>query len=49
MIPLSPAAAQAIRGQQTHVRERFDAAPAMLFPSPYANPDGIRPFSYATL
>ena len=49
MIPLSSAAAQAIRDQQTHLRSRFELSPPVLFPAENANPDGIRSISYATL
>lgn len=49
LIPLSQRAAEAIRAQQEHVRDRWPAGGACLFPSPVANPDGIRPFNYATL
>jgi integrase len=49
MIPLSSAAAQAIRDQQTHLQARFDVPPPVLFPADNANPDGIRSMSYGTL
>ena len=49
LVPLSAAAADAIRAQQDQLRKRWPLGPAVLFPSPYANPDGARPFSYATL
>ncbi len=50
LVPLSARAAEAIRSQQAHVRGRWpDSSPQRLFPSPYCNPDGNRPFSYATL
>jgi integrase len=49
MIPLSAAASAAIRDQQAHLQARFDHVPPVLFPSPKANPDGVRPFNYATL
>jgi integrase len=49
LVPLSARAADAIRGQQAHLRTRWPACPpAQLFPSPHCNPDGLRPFSYAT-
>jgi hypothetical protein len=47
LIPLSTPAAQAIRDQQQHLRERWPAAlPPQLFPAP---PEGRRPISYAAL
>lgn len=49
LIPLSERAAEAIRDQQGHLRDRWPAGCARLFPSPHANPDGSRGFSYATL
>jgi integrase len=49
LVPLSAKAADAIRAQQAELRQRWPAGPAVLFPSPYANPDGTRPFNYATL
>jgi integrase len=49
LVPLSATAAGAIRAQQDQLRQRWPGGPAVLFPSPYANPDGTRPFSYATL
>lgn len=50
LVPLSAAAAEAIRAQQAHLRTRWATAPPpRLFPSPFTNPDGVRPFSYATL
>jgi hypothetical protein len=46
LIPLSAPAAQAIRDQQQHARERWPAAlPPQLFPAPIANPEGRRPIS----
>lgn len=49
LVPLSERAAKTIRDQQTHLRTRWpDRLPPQLFPSPYCNPDGVRPFSYAT-
>lgn len=49
MIPLSAAAAQAIRDQQTYIEQRFDVPPPVLFPADNANPDGTRSISYGTL
>jgi len=49
LIPLSPTGAEAIRAQQDHLRERWPAGPAMLFPAVHSNPDADRAFSYATL
>jgi hypothetical protein len=48
LVPLSQPAADAVRAQQAHDRLRWPEAPARLFPSPHCNPDGARPFSYAT-
>lgn len=49
LVPLSAAAAAAIRGQQAHLRTRWpEVAPARLFPSPHCNPDGTRPVSAGT-
>ena len=48
-VPLSAAAAEAIRAQQTHLLDRWPDAVPVLFPAPHSNPDGTRPFSYATL
>lgn len=48
LVPLSQRAADAIRAQQDHLRSRWADGCAYLFPSPYANPDGARAFSYAT-
>lgn len=50
LVPLSAKAADAIRAQQAQLRAAWPAGPPpRLFPSAYANPDGVRPFSYATL
>ena len=49
LVPLSAAAAEAIRAQQTHLLNRWPDAVPVLFPAPHSNPDGTRPFSYATL
>lgn len=49
LVPLSERAATAIRAQQDHVQEHWPAGGTCLFPGPVANPDGTRPFSYATL
>ncbi len=48
LVPLSARAAEAIRAQQDHVRHHWSDA-ACLFPKTFANPDGHRPFTYATL
>jgi len=48
LIPLSPKAAEAIRAQQAHLSLRWPQGCARLFPSPHTNPDGRRPFNYAT-
>lgn len=49
LVPLSERAAEAIRGQQDHLRGRWPSGCARLFPAPVANPDGARAFSYGTL
>ena len=49
LVPLSAAAAEAIRAQQTHLLHRWPDAVPVLFPAPRSNPDATRPFSYATL
>jgi integrase len=49
LVPLSAKAASAIKAQQQHVRERWPAGTRWLFPRVQSNPDGARPFSYATL
>lgn len=49
LVPLSATAAETIRTQQAHLRQRWPDGPAVLFPAPHSNPDGTRPFSYATL
>ena len=49
LVPLSAAAAEAIRAQQTHLLDRWPDAVPVLFPAPHSNPDATRPFSYATL
>lgn len=49
LVPLSQRAAEAVRAQQDHLRDRWPAGPARLFPASVANPDGARPFSYGTL
>ncbi len=49
LVPLSAAGAEAIRAQQAHLRQTWPAGPAVLFPAAHSNPDGVRPFSYATL
>lgn len=49
LVPLSATAAEAIRAQQTDLRRRWPDGPPVLFPAPHSNPDGARPFNYATL
>ena len=49
LVPLSAAAAEAIRAQQTHLLNRWPDAVPVPFPAPHSNPDATRPFSYATL
>jgi integrase len=49
LVPLSATAANTIRAQQADLRCRWPDGPPMLFPAPHSNPDGTRPFSYATL
>ena len=49
LVPLSAKAADTIRAQQAGLRARWPDGPAVLFPAPHSNPDGTRPFNYATL
>ncbi len=50
LVPLSQRAADAVRAQQALLDRRGSTAPATrLFSSPYCNPDGLKPFNYATL
>jgi integrase len=49
LVPLSATAAETIRAQQADLRRRWPDGPPVLFPAPHSNPDGTRPFSYATL
>lgn len=49
LVPLTTAATEAVHAQQAHVRTIWPAGPPVLFPAAHSNPDGIRPFSYATL
>jgi integrase len=49
LVPLSPTAAATIRAQQGELLHRWPGGPPVLFPAPHSNPDGSRPFSYATL
>lgn len=49
LVPLSATAAETIRVQQADLRHRWPDGTAVLFPAPHSNPDGTRPFSYATL
>lgn len=49
LVPLSATGAEAIRSQQDHLRQRWPhTPPSRLFPALRGNPDGTRPFSYAT-
>lgn len=48
LIPLSAKAAAAITAQQSEAARAWSSTP-WLFPAPKANPDGARPFEYATL
>lgn len=49
LVPLSAKAASVIKAQQQHLRQRWPAGTRWLFPRVQSNPDGARPFSYATL
>lgn len=49
LVPLSATAAATIRVQQADLIRRWTDGPAVLFPAPHSNPDGARPFNYATL
>ena len=49
LVPLSSKAAVALRSQAEHVRAHWPAGTRFLFPRERANPDGVVPFSYATL
>lgn len=49
LVPISATAAEAIRAQQQHLRDRWPTTVPWLFPRPHANPDGARPFVYGTL
>lgn len=49
LVPLSARATEAIRTQQGNISDRWPDGGTCLFPSPVANPDGVRPFTYATL
>jgi integrase len=49
LVPLSATAAQTIRSQQADLARRWPDGPPVLFPAPHSNPDGTRPFNYATL
>ena len=49
LVPLSAVAAAAVRDQQSRLRTRWPSGPSALFPAPHSNPDGERPFNYATL
>lgn len=49
LVPLSATAAETIRAQQAGLLRRWADGPPVLFPAPHSNPDGTRPFSYATL
>lgn len=49
LVPLSQRAADAVRAQQDHLGDHRPGGCTRLFPSPVANPDGTRAFTYATL
>jgi len=49
LVPLSALAAATIRAQQADLRRRWPDGPPVLFPATHSNPDGTRPFSYATM
>lgn len=49
LVPLSATAAETIRTQQGELRRRWPDGPPVLFPASHSNPDGARPFNYATL
>ena len=49
LIPLSAKAADTIRAQQAHVRERWPDGSPWLFPGIMDNPDGTRPYAHGTL
>jgi integrase len=49
LVPLSAVAADTIRVQQADLLTRWPEGPPVLFPAPVSNPDGTRPFNYATL
>jgi hypothetical protein len=49
LVPLSATAAETIRAQQADLLRRWPDRPPVLFPAPHSNPDGTRPFPYATL
>jgi integrase len=48
-LPITPALAEAIRGQQLSVRRRFPHGEPCLLPRERQNPDGGRPYAYGTL
>ena len=49
LVPLSQRATATIAAQQQHVRSRFPAGSALLFPRERSNTDGARPYPTATL
>ncbi|MDQ3542707.1 MAG: site-specific integrase, partial [Actinomycetota bacterium] len=49
LIPLSVKAADTIRAQQSHVRDRWPAGSPWLFPGIAANPDGSKPYAHGSL
>jgi integrase len=49
LIPLSAKAADTIRAQQAHVRNRWPAGSPWLFPGLLANPDGVKPYAHTSL
>jgi integrase len=48
-LPITPVLAEAIRTQQASVRQRFPDGDPCLLPRERQNPDGSRPYPYATL
>jgi len=48
-LPITPTLAEAIRGQQASVRQRFQESEPCLLPRERQNPDGRRPYAYGTL
>jgi len=48
-LPITPELAKAVRDQQASVRRRFPDGQPFLLPRERQNPDGSRPYCYATL